>query len=172
MKQQVFGATKGFLEEFKKFAVKGKDMSKNMIGIKGIATHEYSFRAHTAVDAGKWWSVIRAAAGQVTQEPPGEGDESVPTSPVDTMKTGSGSSAAPTTTATATTTATTTEQSSPSVQTPNITDVEKSMSPIEMTTDDGVTAKDVSAKDVSAKDVTAKDAPVAVPETQHTQKTS
>ena len=133
-----------------KFAVRGKDMSKNMIGMKGITTHEYSFRAHTAVDAGKWWNVIRAAAGQVTQEPPGEGDESVPTSPVDTMKAGSGSSAAPTTT-------TTTEQSSPAVQTPNITDVEKSMSPIEATTADGVTAQD---------------APAAVPETEHAQNTS
>ena len=137
-----------------KFAVRGKDMSKNMIGIKGITTHEYSFRAHTAVDAGKWWSVIRAAAGQVTQEPPGEGDESVPTSPVDTMKTGSGSSAAPTT---ATTTAATPEQSSPAVETPNITDVEKSMSPIEATTADGDTAED---------------APAAVPETEHAQNTS
>jgi hypothetical protein len=128
-----------------KFAIKGKDMSKNKIGIKGIKTHEYSFKAHTAVDAGKWWNVIRAAAGQVTQEPPGEGDESVPSSPVDTMKTGSGSSAA-----TTTPTVTTTEQSSPTVQTPNITDVEKSMSPIEAKTGDGATAQDASATPATA----------------------
>ena len=135
-----------------KFAVKGKDMSKNKIGIKGITTHEYSFKAHTAPDAGKWWNVIRAAAGQVTQEPPGEGDESVVSSPVDTMKTGSGSSTAPTTT--------TTEQSSPAVQTPNITDVEKSMSPIEATTID-----DVARQDSPAALATA-------PATEHAQKAS
>ena len=121
-----------------KFAVKGKDMSKNKIGIKGIATHEYSFKAHTTADATKWWNVIRAAAGQVTEEPPGEGDESVPSSPVNITKTGSGSSAAPTTTVTTTTT----EQSSPTVQTPNITDVEKSMSPTEETAGDGITGQD------------------------------
>jgi hypothetical protein len=138
-----------------KFAVKGKDMSKNKIGIKGITTHEYSFRAHTATDAGKWWDVIRAAAGQVTQEPPGEGDESVPTSPVGTTKAGSGSSATPTAI-----TATTTEQSSPTVQTPNITDAEKMMSPIEATMVNGVNVQDSSA------------VPSTAPTTEHVQNAS
>lgn len=136
-----------------KFAVRGKDMSKNMIGIKGITTHEYSFKAHTAVDAAKWWDVIRAAAGQVTHELPGEGDESSPSSPVDATKAGSGSSVAPTMATT------TTEQSTPAMQTSNITDAEKTMSPTE-----AVTADDGAVHDAPA--------PATAPATEHVQNAS
>jgi hypothetical protein len=97
-----------------RFAVRGKDMSKNRIGVKGLTTHEYSFRAHTASDAAKWWDVIREAAGQVTNEEPGEGDESAPSSPVDAMKSPTSTTATPGSGSTA---ATSVDTSSPTVGT-------------------------------------------------------
>lgn len=134
-----------------RFAVKGKDMSKNKIGVKGLTSHEYSFKAHTAADAAKWWDVIRQAAGQVTNEEPCEGDESVPSSPADTMKlptsttategTGSGSTAA-------------TSVESPTVQTEHVVpDAEKTMSPTEATPSSVTAAKPeegVAAQDTAA----------------------
>lgn len=33
-------------------------------------SHEYALRAHTPQDAQKWYETIRAAAGQVTNDPP------------------------------------------------------------------------------------------------------
>jgi hypothetical protein len=62
-----------------KFAIKGKDSSKGPMGLSLHTSHEYNFRAHTAADALKWWTIIRDAAGQVTNEIPAE---SAPTSPV------------------------------------------------------------------------------------------
>lgn len=115
-----------------KFAVKGKDMSKNRIGVKGLTTHEYSFRAHTATDAAKWWDVIRQAAGQVTNEEPGEGDESVPSSPVDTMKSPTGTTATGGNgSGSGSTAATSVDTSSPTVG--HVTDAEKTTSPTAVT---------------------------------------
>lgn len=62
-----------------KFAIKGKDGSKGPLGVSLHSTHEYNFKAHTAADALKWWTVIRDAAGQVTNDAP---SESTPASPV------------------------------------------------------------------------------------------
>ena len=49
-----------------KFVVKGKDSSRGKLGVSvGHMTHEYTFKAHTAADALKWWEIVRQAAGQV-----------------------------------------------------------------------------------------------------------
>jgi hypothetical protein len=62
-----------------KFTIKGKDSSKGPMGMSLHSTHEYNFKAHTTADALKWWTIIRDAAGQVTNEVPAE---STPTSPI------------------------------------------------------------------------------------------
>ena len=49
-----------------KFNVKGKDTSKGKVGSAMTMSHELSFKAHTASDAEKWWTVIRDAAGEAT----------------------------------------------------------------------------------------------------------
>ena len=46
-----------------KFTIKGKDASKGKVGSAMAMSHELSFKAHTAADAEKWYSVIREAAG-------------------------------------------------------------------------------------------------------------
>jgi len=115
------GAIKG-----DKFAVKGKDVSKNLIGVKGLTSHEYAFKAHTAVDASKWWEVIRAAAGAVTTEEPGEGDvdeDSNPTSPAPAE--------AVTSPASTTATASSGDAASPTAIRTNVTDKEIATSPTE-----------------------------------------
>jgi hypothetical protein len=49
-----------------KFVVKGKDSSRSKLGVSvGHMTHEYTFKAHTAADALKWWEIVRQAAGQI-----------------------------------------------------------------------------------------------------------
>lgn len=53
----VIGNTNG-----EKFNIKGKDLSKGLSGKLHGAT-EFSFKAHTAQDAEKWFEVIRMAAG-------------------------------------------------------------------------------------------------------------
>ena len=60
-----------------KFNVKGKDTSKGKVGGALAMSHELAFKAHTASDAEKWWSVIREAAGA------GNVSGSLPVSPVD-----------------------------------------------------------------------------------------
>lgn len=64
-----------------KFNVKGKDVSKGKVGKAFQMTHEFSFKAHTPLDAQKWWSIIAEAAGQtnLSGEAPSE-----PSSPVNT----------------------------------------------------------------------------------------
>ncbi|KAF2670306.1 PH domain-containing protein [Microthyrium microscopicum] len=61
------------------FAIKGKDVSKGKMGIKMSTNSEYKFKGHTHDSAEQWWEIIRAAAGQVTNEVP---SVSAPTSPV------------------------------------------------------------------------------------------
>lgn len=57
----VIGATDGA-----KFSVKGKDVSGNMVGNAFHTTTELQFKAHTADDAEKWFTVIKdASRGQV-----------------------------------------------------------------------------------------------------------
>jgi hypothetical protein len=51
------------------FGLKGKDASKGKLGIGVHSTHEFTFKAHTADDAERWWEIVRAAAGQVHQSP-------------------------------------------------------------------------------------------------------
>jgi hypothetical protein len=116
-----------------KFAVKGKNVSHGKIGSAVSMSHEYQLRAHTAADAAKWWDVIRQAAGQVTNEAP---ETSAPTSPI--SKTSGDSSlaaaAAPSTSATPKT------AEKPHIQTENITDGEKVMSPTSDATPASATA--------------------------------
>lgn len=58
----VIGATDGT-----KFSVKGKDVSGNMVGNAFHSTTELQFKAHTANDAEKWFSVIKdASRGQTS----------------------------------------------------------------------------------------------------------
>ncbi|KAG8532784.1 uncharacterized protein KY384_002662 [Bacidia gigantensis] len=45
-----------------KFSVKGKDVSKGKVGSAMSMAHELSFKAHSAADAKKWYSVIEASA--------------------------------------------------------------------------------------------------------------
>ncbi|KAF2098267.1 hypothetical protein NA57DRAFT_40800 [Rhizodiscina lignyota] len=80
--------TVGYLDG-QKFTVKGKDVSKGKVpGMKGMMTHDFQFKAHTASDASRWYEVIRQAAGQVTNEVPASSE---PNSPVGTVKkTGTG----------------------------------------------------------------------------------
>lgn len=81
-------STVGYLDG-QKFTVKGKDSSKGKVpGMKGMMSHDFQFRAHTAQDAARWYEVIRQAAGQVTNEMPAASE---PNSPVGTVKkTGTG----------------------------------------------------------------------------------
>ncbi|KAL9603831.1 MAG: hypothetical protein Q9219_000940 [cf. Caloplaca sp. 3 TL-2023] len=46
-----------------KFNIKGKDSHKGKVGSAMAMTHELSFKAHTAADAERWYSVIKQAAG-------------------------------------------------------------------------------------------------------------
>ncbi|KAF2494722.1 hypothetical protein BU16DRAFT_46449 [Lophium mytilinum] len=62
-----------------KFNVKGKDVSKGKVGNTFSMSHEFAFKAHTPNDANQWWEIIRAAAGQTTNELP---DSSSPNSPI------------------------------------------------------------------------------------------
>ena len=45
-----------------KFNVKGKDASKGKVGGAMAMSHELQFKAHSAADAEKWYSVIKSAA--------------------------------------------------------------------------------------------------------------
>ncbi len=65
-----------------KFTVKGKDASKGRVGSAFALSHEFTFKAHSTIDAENWWNAIRTAAGAgaMTSDKPAE---SVPTSPVD-----------------------------------------------------------------------------------------
>lgn len=60
-----------------KFNVKGKDVSKGKMGSAMSMSHELAFKAHTASDAEKWWSVIRETAGEASLS------GSLPSSPVE-----------------------------------------------------------------------------------------
>jgi len=51
-----------------KFAIKGKDSSKSKIGVSIHTTHEYNFKAHTPLDAAKWYEIVRQAAGHVSAD--------------------------------------------------------------------------------------------------------
>ncbi|KAF2802504.1 uncharacterized protein BDZ99DRAFT_468954 [Mytilinidion resinicola] len=70
----IVGAVSG-----QKFNVKGKDVSKGKVGNTFSMSHEFAFKAHTPNDANQWWEIIRAAAGQTTNELP---DSSSPNSPI------------------------------------------------------------------------------------------
>ena len=63
--------------------MKGKDASKGKVGGALAMSHELSFKAHSPIDAEKWWRAISEAAGasNVTNELPS------PTSPVQSRNT-------------------------------------------------------------------------------------
>lgn len=65
-----------------KFTIKGKDVSKGKIGSALAISHEYTLKAHSTIDAEKWWTIIRSAAGAeaMTGDMPGE---SAPSSPIE-----------------------------------------------------------------------------------------
>ena len=64
-----------------KFSIKGKDASKGKMGSAMAMSHELNFKAHTAADAEKWYSVIReASSGGSGLKSAGP---STPTSPVE-----------------------------------------------------------------------------------------
>ena len=46
-----------------KFTIKGKDISKTVVGIKMSTTHELSFKAHSPQDAERWYEVVRSVSG-------------------------------------------------------------------------------------------------------------
>ena len=75
-----------------KFNIKGKNSSKGALGSKISMSHEFSFKAHTPLDAMKWHDVIARAAGQVSNDPPSPATQTSatmsPTSP-SSMTTGS-----------------------------------------------------------------------------------
>ncbi|KAF2396966.1 hypothetical protein EJ06DRAFT_539757 [Trichodelitschia bisporula] len=64
-----------------KFDVKGKDVSKGRIGNTMSMTHEYHFKAHTPIDAAKWWDVLHQSAGHYTTLPPMPSPPNSPTAP-------------------------------------------------------------------------------------------
>ena len=63
-----------------KFNVKGKDASKGKVGAAFATTHELAFKAVTPAEAGRWWDVIReaAGAGNMTGEMPVDSATSSP----------------------------------------------------------------------------------------------
>ncbi|KAI9681851.1 MAG: hypothetical protein M1829_000596 [Trizodia sp. TS-e1964] len=64
------------------FHVKGKDTSKGLMGSKLSMNREYSFKAHSAEDALKWWSIISSIAGHSPAVGGSSALASSPTSPV------------------------------------------------------------------------------------------
>ncbi len=69
------GATNGV-----QFNIKGKDASKGKISGALAMSHEFQFKAHTSVDADKWASIIREAAGPTNYA---TGSGSTPSSPLE-----------------------------------------------------------------------------------------
>ena len=60
------------------FNIKGKDASHGKVGSALAMSHELAFKAHSPVDAERWWNIIRGIAGSV-----GEFAGSAPVSPVE-----------------------------------------------------------------------------------------
>ncbi|KAL3422056.1 PH domain-containing protein [Phlyctema vagabunda] len=65
-----------------KFNVKGKDVSKGLSS-KLSGSSEIAFKAHSAIDAQKWFDVIKNAAGATGHAEPFSSEPSTPISPAD-----------------------------------------------------------------------------------------